>query len=409
MRWWHALIAGATLWGCTAGAPPALDAIAEGYVRVALQLAQHDPELVEDWRGPASWRPGPRVPVADVLATIQLVRGRIGPLESASGNAEESRRRYLAAQLDALAFAATRLLGANATISEQAAREFGITLSTANGERMNTVRAAIDRELPGAAPLVTRVEALRRRTTVPRHRAAAVMDAALGECRRSTSAATPLPAGERVRLTFKPGLGWDGYAHYAGGSQTDIEINADAPLDVGRAARLACHEGYPGHHVQHLLIEAAVSGGGRRELELSPGFGPHLLFAEGAAEAGADLAFSAGERLRLYRDILFPAAGLADGDAGAVARLEPLMAELLPVVTDVARQYLDHGLRREDAIARLTHEALVLNAEGTLALIERRRARALVYGEGRLAVQSRMTSRDVAAATAAFAAALALQ
>ena len=55
MRWTH-LVAVALLAGCAAP-PPAmtLDTVAEGYVRVALQLAQHDPILVEVWRGPESW------------------------------------------------------------------------------------------------------------------------------------------------------------------------------------------------------------------------------------------------------------------------------------------------------------------------------------------------------------------
>ena len=60
MRWTH-LLAALTVSGC-APPPVAIDAIAEGYVRVSLQLAQHDPSLVEDWRGPDSWRPGPREP-----------------------------------------------------------------------------------------------------------------------------------------------------------------------------------------------------------------------------------------------------------------------------------------------------------------------------------------------------------
>ena len=36
------------------GAPPSLDEIGEGYVRAALSLAQHDPDLVEAWRGSRS-------------------------------------------------------------------------------------------------------------------------------------------------------------------------------------------------------------------------------------------------------------------------------------------------------------------------------------------------------------------
>ena len=72
------------------------------------------------------------------------------------------------------------------------------------------------------------------------------------------------------------------------------------------------------------------------------------------------------------------------------------------MVTDVARQYLDGTLARDRAVARLANEALLTNPEGTLAFIERRRARALVYGEGRRIVYGLMKSRDLAGLHAAF-------
>ena len=111
------------------------------------------------------------------------------------------------------------------------------------------------------------------------------------------------------------------------------------------------------------------------------------MLLEGAAEVGADLALTASQRERFYRDQLFPAAGLKpDRVDTLVQRRRPPASDLLPVVTDVARQYLDGSLTQERAIERLANDALVANPQGTLAFIERRRARALVYGEGRRVV-----------------------
>ena len=78
-------------------------------------------------------------------------------------------------------------------------------------------------------------------------------------------------------------------------------------LDVSRAFRLACHEGYPGHHVQHLLIDRVYDERQWPELLLTPGFGPHLFFLEGAAEVGADLALTrAAARSALSRSAASP-------------------------------------------------------------------------------------------------------
>jgi hypothetical protein len=161
--------------------------------------------------------------------------------------------------------------------------------------------------------------------------------------------------------------------------------------------------------VQHLLIDRLFEERRWPELQLTPGFGPHLLLLEGAAEVGADVILTREQRVLLYRDGLFPAAGLTIDSVDRLVQVEDLLIALLPVVTDVARQYLDGAITEERAIERLGHEALVANPEGTLAFIERRRARALVYGEGRRVVYGLMKTRDLAGLYAAFQRAAALQ
>ena len=34
-----------------------------------------------------------------------------------------------------------------------------------------------------------------------------------------------------------------------------IQVNTDLPITIDRAIDLACHEGYPGHHVYNALLE----------------------------------------------------------------------------------------------------------------------------------------------------------
>lgn len=403
MQWMH-LAAVIALASCASPppAPRSLEGVAEGYARVALQLAQHDPSLVEAWRGDAAWRPGRRVPVAALRARVEELRAQLGQLPAANADA---RHTYLASQLRALHFASRRLMGEAAGIDEQAIEEFGVAFSRVDPARIAGIHAELEQYLAGPGPLADRLEQLRSTVIVPAGRTPAVMAAALAACREAASVVLPLPQAERVTVTFTAGLGWDGYARYRGAQHTEIEINADGALDLLRALRLACHEGYPGHHVQHLLI----AGLSWPELELSPGFGPHLLFAEGAAEVGAELAISPRERVELLRRHLMPTAGLSAGFAGLMTHVDTLLPDLLPVVTDVARQYVGGTLPREQALARLRNEALLSNPEGALAMIERRRARALVYGEGRRLILERLSSRDLSSLHALFRRAIALQ
>ena len=380
-----------------------VDALAERYVRAALAMAQHDPSLVEDWRGEASWRPGPRVPVAQLLADItDLQRQLDAAAADVTSNEAHARVHYLLAQARGLRFAADRQLGRHTSIDDQLREEFTIDPPLFDAAAMARIREDLSALLPGDQPLADRIDALRRDTMVPRDRRAAVVDAALEACRSATATALPLPHEDQVQVYFRAGIPWDAFIRYAGNAASELQINDDGDLDVARALRMACHEAYPGHHIQQLLIDRVYGKRYWPELLLTPGFGRHLLLIEGAAEAGADLALSAADREQLYRERLLPAAGSGGDHAALLARVEPLIHELVPVVTDVARKYLDGAVSQELALQRLRDEALLANPRGTLAFIEQRRARALVYGEGRRVVYSMLQTRDLAGLYAAF-------
>lgn len=405
----HVVIAAAVLAAACAPPPPSLNAAAEGYVRAALRLAQHDPTLVEAWRGPAEWQSGPRQPVAAIADDIRGWRTRVDAFGGDAGNAvEKARIDYLRAQLQGLAFAADRLLGRSATIDDQARDEFGVAFPALDAAAIERSLVEIDRILPGRGPLADRVAALRKRTTIPDDRRQAVMELALGACREAAAPLIELPADERVTIAFRSDLQWDAVARDTGHHHTSIDIN-DGPLDMLRAYHLACHEGYAGHHAQYLLIDRLVDERHWPELQLTPGFGPHLLFIEGTAEAGADLAMAADRRATLYRERLMPAAGLDPAEVGTLIAVEDHLPALLPIVTDVARQYLASAISREQAIVRLRNEALLANPAGTLAFIERRRARALVYGEGRRLVHRLLPAASLAGLRDLFRAAAAVQ
>jgi len=390
-------------------ARPTFDSIAEGYVRTTLKLAQHDPSLVEDWRGPASWRPGPRVPVAQLVEEISALDRQLALAQSGLSSAQEfARGQYLAGQLRALRFAAERQFGRAATIDEQARDEFGVTLPPFDSTITARVHAALNQLLPGDRPLHERVAKLRRDTLVPADRREDVLTEALRACMEATNAVVPLLLDEGAHLVFRDNPAWDGFARSNGGRGSEIEIS-NGPIDVMRAMRLVCHEGFGGHHSQHVWIGELSNRRSWLELRLTPGFGPHLLMTEGAAEVAADVILTRRQRETLLRDRMLPQASLPPALAPTLIDVDAGLVELLPVVTDVARQYLDGTITQERAIARLTEEALLSNPEGTLTFIEQRRARALVYGEGRRVVYALIKTKDLAGLFAAFKTAAAVQ
>jgi hypothetical protein len=64
------------------------------------------------------------------------------------------------------------------------------------------------------------------------------------------------------------------------------------PIWIDRALDLACHEGYPGHHLYNALLERElVRGRGWPEFQIDPLFSPQSLIAEGPP-TGIELAFT---------------------------------------------------------------------------------------------------------------------
>ncbi len=128
-------------------------------------------------------------------------------------------------------------------------------------------------------------------------------------------------------------------------------MNTDLPIYIDRAVDLACHEGYPGHHVYNVLLEKhLVRDRGWQEYTVYPLFSPQSLIAEGTANYGIDVAFPGSDRLEFERTVLFPLAGLNQARAADYYKVQTLVERLAYAGNEAARRYLngeiDRGSRR---------------------------------------------------------------
>ena len=120
-----------------------------------------------------------------------------------------------------------------------------------------------------------------------------------------------LPAEESFTVEYVTGKSWSGYNWYQGDYRSLIQVNIDLPIYIDRAIDLACHEGYPGHHVYNALLEKnLMRDRGWPEFTVYALFSPQSLIAEGTANYGIEVAFPNAERLAFEREVLFPAAGI---------------------------------------------------------------------------------------------------
>jgi hypothetical protein len=177
---------------------------------------------------------------------------------------------------------------------------------------------------------------------------------------------------------------WAATATYLGRHRSEIRISGREGHDVGELLHLACHEAYPGHHLQHVLIDdALVRGRGWMEFQLTPAFGAHLLASETWAEAGVDLALSQTVRSRVYRETLMPLAGLDPSHAERLAQVDHLVAPFAVETIELLGRYLDNERSADQTRDALRTRALVVAPDRVIALAERHRAAAVVYGAAR--------------------------
>ena len=293
-----------------------MNTIAERYVKLVLAVGQHDADYVDAYYGQPSGRPRPsaqKLPLRDDRAPqpSDLIAD-IPPLSEADRR-DESRA---AARLSE---AAAR--GAARARADAAGREADVRRGIAGAlrrRRADASRVVFRRDSEGAGSRCC--PATRRwsiatthsasRFIIPPDRLARVFDRAIAECRARTLAHVQLPPNESFTVEYVTDKPWSGYNWYQGDFRSLIQVNTDLPIYIDRAIDLACHEGYPGHHVYNALLEKhLVRDRGWIEFTVYPLFSPQSLIAEGTANYGIEVAFPGDERAAFERDVLYPAGG----------------------------------------------------------------------------------------------------
>ena len=307
---------------------------------------------------------------------------------SVRSDRERTRAASLARQFEAVAVRVDQLQGRRLPYAEELRRLFDVERpdqsSRADSSRIEETHALLSERLPGPGRLSRRLAEYQGRFAVSRGRLHAVITRAIDACRSQTRRFLTLPEGEALALEYVAERPWSGYSSYRGDYTSLMQVNRAMPMSIGQALTLACHEGYPGHHVYNVLRDARLRAGlGWVEAAALPVFSPLGFRAEAMASAAAAMVFTPGERARLFHDELFPIAGLDPNEAGGYAEVEHLVDRLGLATTVVVDGYLAGTLTAAEAMARLRADALMEHPEALLAYVDRYRGYTLAYTAGR--------------------------
>jgi hypothetical protein len=352
--------------GISAAAPAngsTMDTIAEAYVKLVLALGQHDRDYVDAYYGPPEWKTSAQSSKLGLEAIGERAGDLIAQLERQplpSDDMQRLRLRYLERQLAALAARVRMLRGERMSFDEESRALYDSVAPTQPESHFQEVLDRLAVRFPGNGALVERYDAYRRAFVIPRDKLDAVFQRAIQACRERTREHVTLPEGEQFTVEYVTNKSWSGYNWYQGGFRSLIQVNTDLPIYIDRAIDLACHEGYPGHHVYNVLLEKhMVRDRGWREFTVYPLFSPQSLIAEGTANFGIEVAFPGKERADFEKTTLFPAAGLDGARAADYYQVQALVDQLAYAGNEAARRYVNKEIDASQAAAWLERYALM--------------------------------------------------
>ena len=340
-----------------------IEAIAEEYVKLVLAIGQHDADYVDAYYGPPEWKravDAAKLDLDTITSRAAALVAALGGVRSAGGEMERLRHEYLARQLSAMTARIRMLRGERLTFDEESKALYDAVAPTLAESHFEEMLAKLDKRLPGDGPLVNRYDAYRRPFVIPADKLDTVFQAAIRGCRERTVKHIALPAAEQFTVEYVTKKSWSGYNWYQGGFRSLIQVNTDLPVFIDRALDLACHEGYPGHHVYNALLEKhLVRDRGWVEFSVYPLFSPQSLIAEGTANFGIEVAFPGAERIEFEKAVLFPAAGLDAARAAEYYEVQALVDQLAYAGNEAARRYINGEIDAAAAAAWLERYAMM--------------------------------------------------
>jgi hypothetical protein len=381
-----------------------LRAIAERYVKLVLAVGQHDADYVDAFYGPAEWRteaasarlglPAIDAQAAALETDIPAAMGAIRPSKS-QAELWMLRQQYLQRQVAALRSRVAMLQGRKMTFDEESLALYDAVAPVKPESEFEAVLEQLEAKLPGSGTLIERYDRYKQDFVIAKARVDRVFQEAIRGCRQRMSF-VELPPNERFTVEYVTGKSWSGYNWYQGNFRSLIQVNTDLPIYIDRALDLACHEGYPGHHVYNVLLEQnLVVNRGWMEYTVYPLFSPQSLIAEGTANYGIEVAFPLKDRLRFEQDVLFPLAGLDASRVPEYYQVLELVDRLSYAGNEAARRYIDGKIDREGAIAWLEKYAMYTRprAEQRVRFIDQYRSYVINYNLGKDLVRAYIERR----------------
>lgn len=367
-----------------------LNEVADVYVETILEIGLYDPMYVDAYYGEDSIREAvneqkqDEIPAEGIIARIDSLQILVAAMEIPAGDEMLfNRKEYMVKQLIAAKAKVEMLSGKEFLFDEESAALYDAVVPEFDETHFEEIIAELEKVLPGEEELIVRLGEFTKDFVIPKEKVDTVFKAAIAEARKRTAQHVDLPENENFVIEYVTDKPWSGYNWYKGNNFSLIQVNIDFPIKIDRAIDLACHEGYPGHHVYNALLESSmVKERGWKEFTVYPLYSPQSLIAEGTANFGIEVVFPKADRMKFEKEVLFQLAGLDTTKVDLYYEIQELTHDLSYARTMAMRNYLDGKWTKEEAGEWLEKYALVKVGPSTFRFPETYRSYIINYNWG---------------------------
>ena len=373
-----------------------LSDVADEYVKLALAIGQYDADFVDAYYGPADWAPKKKakenLPYEEFKWHANSLLSQLAEIDDAEfGELEMLRYSFLNNQINAIQTKLDMMSGKTLPFDVESMALYDAVSPGYPESHYDSLLQRLSDHLPGEGSVADRYLTFSKQFIIPNDKVDTVFKTAIYEARKRVMAKMTLPEDETFVVEYVTDKPWSAYNWYKGNGTSLIQVNTDLPIYIDRAIDLACHEGYPGHHVYNAMLEEhLVNERQWNEFQIYPLFSPQSFIAEGTANFGVEMVFPMKERITYEQEVLFPLAGLNEDLVEQYYQIQELRSQLNFAEIEVARQYLNRALSWEDAEKQLVKylQFSPMRAQQRLSFYDKYRSYVINYSLGEQVISS---------------------
>jgi hypothetical protein len=356
------------------------------------------PGLIQHFVSSPGMQPKHILPKDSINLLIELCKSNITKiLESPDlKEIEQLRANWILANLKAVEYSIQVEKGKVRDFDEESFQSFGIRLPIYIEQYFKNINLQLDSILSGNGTTMERYNRLSEKFIIPQEKIETVFRKIIEESRTRTKLKLQLPEKETAKLVFIKGKRARGGCYYKGNNESTILINQEFPIDIFTAVEVACHEGYPGHHVYNLFMDQSRNNKKLTELSFSPLFGPQGFMTEAIASSAREMVFSNNDLNIFVKQVLLPIAGIDTTDFTLYCKANLIKNNNKYLNTELSRGFVNGSLSDQEILRWLTDYSILSNEEKIyyLETIKNFRSRIASYSFGADIIRKFLNTRS---------------